>query len=330
MSIIKVWRVYPHIHECLLQINAFELISFPSMMVASRNRICFAINCSDQALNSIQMYDTQTLKQYSHKYSEDHNDTIVDLIVCTSIGIFVSVGNDETLRIWDEDNTLLSVLWLFHCPTCICFLNESAVLLIAFKSQLFSILTQNYIPESIMNKLLGITMNPSHKANIASFYGPLDKITSIRLKELEVMDNRERNPNFQSRLQSDGSQVFHLVTKDPFDCHRVENSDLEMHINSKKAKKIKNVSSSHKIEFWKEYCSKCFSAPYEMNIKYDDELIGHEQSEEGISNHYYIIFFNAIKNCTSVYCFLHIHFTLFFCNSLKSLYNKRLSSLKQD
>ena len=288
-GIIKIWRVYPHVHECLLQVTAFELISAPSFIIASKKRICFAINYADQAINTIEMFDTQTLNKYTHTCHNDHHDTIVDLAVCSSIGIFVSVGMDETVRFWDENNALLSVLSIYCCPSCICFSNERGDVFIALAEQIFLIEAQIFIPDFISNTLLGISLLESNMEVISLFYGPLDQMTSIGLQKLKVIDNRNQSQIFQIQQDSEERESLpNIRTNEHYYFNRNSGMkyDLEMLIGCtnclQRVGKITAIQSVNIMESWNKYYGMYFSPPYEMNIKFDDKLIGNNQLDEGI------------------------------------------------
>ena len=257
-------------------------------MIASKKRICFAINCPDQSLHIIEMYDTHTLNKYTHTYSVDHHDTIVDLAVCSSIGIFVSVGKDETVRFWDEANTLLAILRIFCSPSCICFSNDRADIFISFGEHLFYIEALTYLPNIIAKKLLGISMIDSHKNACSLFYGPLDKMTSIGLHELRVTDRTKQHEDYQTRANEDDDIFQNLTRKKQYYYDRFSGrqSDLQMLIDCthwvRNVRRIGNICSSNRLDSWKEYFKTCCSPTYELNIQFDDMVTNHNRKDEGI------------------------------------------------
>ena len=55
-NVVNIWRLYPHTQEALSLMMSFRITSCPSLMVASRERLCIACNDHIMGSYSLDMY----------------------------------------------------------------------------------------------------------------------------------------------------------------------------------------------------------------------------------------------------------------------------------
>lgn len=148
--VIHVWGLYPHTDEVFSLLMSFSLPGAPSLMVATKDRLCVASNNPNISNFSIDMYSitdqsesmkTKMIEKLSHfifflsmytctasfscQSENSHTDVITALDASPKLKLFASCSLDSTVRIWTENNhpvrythvTLLysSYILHFHC-----------------------------------------------------------------------------------------------------------------------------------------------------------------------------------------------------------------------
>ena len=181
-----MWHVYTSIYECLAHVSTFTLLSNPSVIIACKSRLCVAINNTDQALFLISMFNTRTLKKYTHHCDSDHKYLICDFAKHPLSGIFISVGMDKTIKFWDKHNLLLTTLLVSCVPTCVCLANDNADIVYSMNNKLVYASTSSFIPDCFVKKIVGKISDVSKITPPNLLFGPLENIQSICIDFLSI------------------------------------------------------------------------------------------------------------------------------------------------
>ena len=99
------------------------------------------IICSSTDDATIHMFEYKLKKNEwkvlpGHIKTADHSETVTGISSIPRTGLFASVGNDSTLRIWDRHNRLVREIHFQEPLESLCVANERGDLLIAMKTRI--------------------------------------------------------------------------------------------------------------------------------------------------------------------------------------------------
>uniref|UniRef100_A0A2C9M1A3 Uncharacterized protein n=2 Tax=Biomphalaria glabrata TaxID=6526 RepID=A0A2C9M1A3_BIOGL len=72
-------------------------------------------------------------------HKPEHNSSVIAVDVCVALKLFCSCSNDGTIKIWTEDQAILTEIMMDTTLSCICFLNNMADLVVGFQKHIFFI-----------------------------------------------------------------------------------------------------------------------------------------------------------------------------------------------
>ena len=254
-----------------MQVNTFTLLSDPSIMLACKSRLCVAINYSDQALYLISMFNMRSLKKYTHGIDSDHKYLITDLVSHSLSRIFISVARDKTLKLWDRYNSLLATLSLSCVPTCLCLVNEKADSVFSMNNMLFYVRTSEFVPDCILNTLVGAKSDEPRNGLPNLLFGPLDQLQSSCISYLSSQRDRIRSLFYsaqflcynQRKLEQFVPLAQHVVPNisviDKFPNERTEFVPIPI---------LKSCTNYQKVS-WNDYFLSHLNSPYEMVIHHN-------------------------------------------------------------
>ncbi|XP_055882735.1 uncharacterized protein LOC106056024 isoform X2 [Biomphalaria glabrata] len=83
-------------------------------------------------------------------HKPEHNSSVIAVDVCVALKLFCSCSNDGTIKIWTEDQAILTEIMMDTTLSCICFLNNMADLVVGFQKHIFFIDHTKVCPNVIL------------------------------------------------------------------------------------------------------------------------------------------------------------------------------------
>jgi hypothetical protein len=71
----------------------------------------------------------------SHPKTDDHTDCIKNIIGVPKVNVFVSVSQDMTMKVWNEQNTLLRDIVFYDPLETVCLCNPKGDILFGIKDR---------------------------------------------------------------------------------------------------------------------------------------------------------------------------------------------------
>ncbi|KAJ3313586.1 hypothetical protein HDV04_001803 [Boothiomyces sp. JEL0838] len=218
---IRISTVKP-LDPNLIQIRIDIQINFiPRILCNMGNIIC---TTSDDA--TIHMFEYNLKRQEwriltGHAKSYDHTQIVTSICCSHALGIFMSISNDNSLRIWNHQNKMLREIHFQEPINGLCLANERADLLIGMENRIDVVKSSTYLPPAYLNSrpelskdkgettlafddsLIPFTRGHKKSANerektTFDKTNPLEVFIEINLKWFEKVSNTRRKGVFQS------------------------------------------------------------------------------------------------------------------------------------
>ncbi|KAM9712369.1 WD repeat-containing protein 97-like isoform 1-T4 [Menidia menidia] len=148
---VVLWRVYPHIKECLTQ-----QLSVP----CDQPQICFAALGSQMALSfqepssgSYRLRFFSLHNQTVYQPKEGHSDNLTGLCVIPEMKLLVSISLDRTMQVWNEENQLIRTLQLQAVPQCLAYSCSGGQLYLGIGGDLFKMRCAKFLPTNYREML---------------------------------------------------------------------------------------------------------------------------------------------------------------------------------
>ncbi|KAJ3258953.1 hypothetical protein HK103_003094 [Boothiomyces macroporosus] len=206
----------------LIQIRIDIQINFiPRILCNMGNIIC---TTSDDA--TIHMFEYNLKRQEwriltGHAKSYDHTQIVTSICCSHALGVFMSISNDNSLRIWNHQNKMLREIHFQEPINGLCLANERADLLIGMENRIDVVKSSAYLPPAYLNSrpelskdkgeatlafddsLIPFTRGHKKSANerektTFDKTNPLEVFIEINLKWFEKVSNTRRKGVFQS------------------------------------------------------------------------------------------------------------------------------------
>ncbi|XP_030409921.1 WD repeat-containing protein 97-like isoform X1 [Gopherus evgoodei] len=155
---VKVWRIFPYIDECLTLLLSFSCQHPVLHLCPLGSTLGAAIQDPESATYSIVQYDLLAQSRQEHGPEDDPLDEIVGLCCCPTLKIFASASRDGSVKVWNAQNQLLRHLKLNTIPESLAFGNERGDLLLGVEQHLHRIHHSKYLPRPYLTKLLCMSL----------------------------------------------------------------------------------------------------------------------------------------------------------------------------
>uniref|UniRef100_A0A8C4VGF9 Uncharacterized protein n=1 Tax=Gopherus evgoodei TaxID=1825980 RepID=A0A8C4VGF9_9SAUR len=150
---VKVWRIFPYIDECLTLLLSFSCQHPVLHLCPLGSTLGAAIQDPESATYSIVQYDLLAQSRQEHGPEDDPLDEIVGLCCCPTLKIFASASRDGSVKVWNAQNQLLRHLKLNTIPESLAFGNERGDLLLGVEQHLHRIHHSKYLPRPYLTKV---------------------------------------------------------------------------------------------------------------------------------------------------------------------------------
>ncbi|XP_039220561.1 WD repeat-containing protein 97 isoform X2 [Crotalus tigris] len=151
---VKMWRLFPHVEECLLPLLSFSCASPAWHMCFLGDTLAVAFQDPETVTYSIVHYNLMEQTRSEHGPEEDAQDDITGLCCCPNLKLFASSSRDGSVKIWDHKNRLLRHLKLNTIPESLAFANHKGDLLVGLEQHLYLIPHTEYLPSYYQMQLL--------------------------------------------------------------------------------------------------------------------------------------------------------------------------------
>ena len=240
-------------------------------MIACKSRLCVAINHSDQALYLISMFNTRSFKKYTHPSDCDHKSLIRDLANHSLSGIFISVGMDKTIKLWDKYNSLLSTVHVSCVPNCVCLTNDKADIVYSLNNMLIYAVTSSFVPDCKIQKFIEKKTDKPSFSPPSLLFGPLEKLQSscvdyLSSQSYEIQTNVYSTPVNCNNEQ--GSKKY-LPFAHPVLLNMFKTDESQLEGPHFVPIPVLKSFSSYQQRSWSEYFLSHLTLPYEMIINHD-------------------------------------------------------------
>ncbi|CAM5087797.1 unnamed protein product [Eretmochelys imbricata] len=182
---VKVWRIFPYIDECLTLLLSFSCQHPVLHMCPLGSTLGTALQDPETATYSIVQHDLLAQSCQEHSPGDDPLDEITGLCCCPTLKLFASASRDGSVKVWNAQNQLLRHLKLNTIPESLAFGNECGDLLLGVEQHLHRIHHSKYLPRLYLTKLLCMSLlDPMQDAPFPISEGslrPLNKDARQRL-----------------------------------------------------------------------------------------------------------------------------------------------------
>ncbi|TFJ99059.1 serum amyloid P-component-like [Platysternon megacephalum] len=155
---VKVWRIFPYIDECLTLLLSFSCQHPVLHMCPLGSALGTAIQDPESATYSIVQYDLLAQSRQEHGPEDDPLDEITGLCCCPTLKLFASASRDGSVKVWNAQNQLLRHLKLNTIPESLAFGDERGDLLLGVEQHLHRIHHSKYLPRPYLTKLLCMSL----------------------------------------------------------------------------------------------------------------------------------------------------------------------------
>ncbi|XP_077997831.1 WD repeat-containing protein 87-like [Glandiceps talaboti] len=94
------------------------------------------------------------VNELTHHKDDNHTQQITALCSCPKLGLFASTSCDGSVKIWNKENQLVRELCLDGTVRGVCFANDRGDLLVGFQNHVSYIPIVNYLPQSVLEKIV--------------------------------------------------------------------------------------------------------------------------------------------------------------------------------
>ena len=87
----------------------------------------------------------------THQTEDDHTGAIIALQCCPKLNLFTTSSKDGHVKVWNEENHLVSEIDFGESLASVCFANSHGDLLVGFQKHISLIQARDYLPEAVIN-----------------------------------------------------------------------------------------------------------------------------------------------------------------------------------
>lgn len=98
-----------------------------------------------------------------HQKGHDHTQKVTSITHCPVNRVFLSIGNDGSLRVWSNQNALLREIQFQEPLSGLCLANEKGDVLVGIGNRIDMIKSSLYLPQSYLRNRPNYKKPPSEK-----------------------------------------------------------------------------------------------------------------------------------------------------------------------
>ena len=147
-NLIKIWRLFPYAQEALAPLMTLYCVHTPLHMCMMRSKLAVAFQDHASATYSVVMYNIRNRNRLDHGAKDDHKDSVTGIAACPKMRILASCSQDGTIRIWNQDNSLVRIIQLNAVPHSVTFCSAKGDMLVSVGDHVHRIDYKNYMPQA--------------------------------------------------------------------------------------------------------------------------------------------------------------------------------------
>lgn len=132
----------------LVGVRRFYLPGVPLAAALLGARLFCSLRDSATGHASLFLYDGDAEATMMHSRTDDHSSPLTALTACEALGVVATADRAGIVKLWSEDNSLLSTMDLDAPVAALCFLNNGAELLVSVQHQLHLLKVASFLPSS--------------------------------------------------------------------------------------------------------------------------------------------------------------------------------------
>ncbi|KAH6570216.1 hypothetical protein BASA60_007820 [Batrachochytrium salamandrivorans] len=234
---IRISRILPG-HENFIQIVISIQLNFnPLLTCVMGDIIC--VSSEDYTLHMFKFnIETSAWQKISgHSKTEDHTDEVTSICCLPKLGIFITIGKDASMRVWDKKNALIRDIQFQERVDGLCVANQRGDLLIAIQNRIDIIQHISYLPSNYLDEIMSSQIKED-KAELPLLFD--DTLISLMRSPLSI---KKRPPLRLDR--SNPWSVFSQINICEFDVDELEEVKIDFGVEF--IKKRHSASTSKNI-----------------------------------------------------------------------------------
>ncbi|KAM4029639.1 WD repeat-containing protein 97 isoform 1-T1 [Anomaloglossus baeobatrachus] len=239
---VKVWRLYPYSEESLSLCMTFYCAQSVRRMCYLQSQLFVAFHDDSSATYTIVQYCLTTGTRSDHLASDDHQDQITGLCSSPGLGLVVSCGRDQMIRIWTEENQLLRLLRLHASPESLSLCSSRGELLVGIQGHICRISLMTLLPQPYKLKIMCIAA--PHPPN------PGDDLALLSMEDLKAPDHVHRpfiNSDYEEKTRQKQEEFSSLSIRDQ-DLHLIQMGKLRSCKRTKSNKKSRREAMERYLQ----------------------------------------------------------------------------------
>ncbi|KAI8929086.1 hypothetical protein BC831DRAFT_445429 [Entophlyctis helioformis] len=206
---IRVSRIYP-MHESLVQIEVAIKTNFvPRLICVMNNIICASAEDATLHMFEFNLEKKEWRVVPGHSKTDDHTDGVTAICCIPKLSIFISIGRDATMRVWNQRNALIREIQFQEQIDGLCVANPRGDLLIAMHNRIDIVRNSSYMPPNYLRAIEQLTAKTLKAEQPLAFDDSLIPFTRSPEKV------NKRRPQRLDR--SDPASIFRLIDLYQFD-----------------------------------------------------------------------------------------------------------------
>ena len=227
-KVVKLWKVHPFATlEPLVALFPFFFPGTPTHVACLKNKIFVSYQDSTIGVyaSSVQ---TQEKTRFEHARGDDHSDKIIAVAANAKMKIFVSAGEDQTLRVWSDHSRLIRILKLNAPVWSLEFATDSGDLVVGIGDHLYRIENLRYFSRSLMYRAMTIVADHVKAEQSLSYdenklksldMGDVKRLKAAHCSEMKFVQFEDQLPEkeeseLQAELKYEKSKYFELAKRD--------------------------------------------------------------------------------------------------------------------
>ncbi|KAK0170316.1 hypothetical protein PV328_010892 [Microctonus aethiopoides] len=151
---VKVWRMLPNIVSSLALLHYIYYLN-PITNIASMGfTICISSNNTNLQSHQLLMYDIKERIPREHHPSKDHIQQILGIATSESLLICATSSEDNTIRIWNQENDLIKILELNIRVRELTFSSRRGDIIFSVGKHLYRLPYENYLSVTYRTRIL--------------------------------------------------------------------------------------------------------------------------------------------------------------------------------
>ncbi|XP_066288526.1 WD repeat-containing protein 97-like isoform X2 [Branchiostoma lanceolatum] len=278
-NVVKVWRIFPFSEEALSPLMSFYCAQPPLYMATLKERLCVGFQEPATATYSVVMYNLVEKNRFDHRPDDDHIDDITSLACCPRMKVFASSSLDGTVKIWNEENSLIRIIKLNVAPHSVAFCSQRGDLLVGIGKHLHRIEYNHYMPKTYIFRMVSMQFPEPFQEEPISFNN--EHLNQLNQRDIKRLKNAHsslfRFDHFMDilsveeeeelhREEREKEQVYAVLKARDNELLKIKSGELTRQKKPKlNKKKVKSVA-------FKKYLDLFYRKTHDIKVKDPDDF----------------------------------------------------------